>query len=139
MRGILERYTRNLVRRGIREGLLGGNGVWLALGATAWLVRWLSKTPAPGVVTEQLRLGESITVTSVPPPPFGRNARKLPKQDRKAAKLAHAQIRAERKRAQPREPAVSAISALALGGDSGKSKGKGKSKSKRRQSARDEA
>ncbi|HKH88770.1 MAG TPA: hypothetical protein VKA05_08095 [Acidimicrobiales bacterium] len=135
MKGILERLTRNLVRRGIRDGLLGGNGIWLALGATAWLVRWLGKKPAPRVVTEQLRLGESLTVTSVPPPPFGRKARKLDKADRKAAKLAWAQIRAERKRAPAREPA-SAASRSSSGRQKGGSNGKGKT---RKRAARSEA
>lgn len=120
MRGILERVTRNLVRRGIRDGLLGGNGIWLALGVSAWLIRWLSKSPAQRVVTERLRVGESITVTSVPPPAFGRKARKLAEADRQAAALARRQIRAERKRAHVREPAARAAAS------SGRSKGKGK-------------
>jgi hypothetical protein len=91
--------ARNLVRRGIRDGLLGGNGIWLALGAAAWLVRWLSRTPAQRVVTETIRVGETITVTSVPAPPYGRAARKLAKADRKLAKADRRQVRHERDRA----------------------------------------
>lgn len=102
MRSLFERLARNLVRRGIRDGLLGGNGIWLALGAAAWLVRWLSRTPAKRVVTEVIRVGETITVTSVPAPPYGRKARKLPTGDRKAAELARRQVKAERKRAPER-------------------------------------
>jgi hypothetical protein len=93
--------ARNLVRRGIRDGLLGGNGIWLALGATAWLVRWLSHVPGQRVVTEEIRVGETITVTSVPAPPYGRAARKLTKVDRRQAELARRQVRRERNRAAP--------------------------------------
>jgi hypothetical protein len=96
---LLERATRDLVRRGIRDGLLGGNGIWLALGAVAWLARWLSRSPAPGVVREQIRVGETITVTSVAPPAFGRRARKLAKAERTEAAAARRQVRSERKNA----------------------------------------
>jgi len=99
VRRLLERLTGGLVRRGIREGLLGGNGIWFAAGAVAWLVRWLSRPPGERVVREQIRVGETITVTSVPAPAFGRKARKLAKADRKAARGARAQVRSERKAA----------------------------------------
>lgn len=84
------------MRRGVRDGLFGGNGLWLAAGAAAWLVRWLARSREPGIVREQIRVGETITVTSVAPPPFGRRARQLAKADRKAAKSARKQIRRER-------------------------------------------
>jgi hypothetical protein len=80
---LIERITRKLVRRGIRDGLLAGNGIWVAVGAVAWLVRFLRRRPAPGVVTERIKPGESILVTSVPAPPFGRRARKLRRAERK--------------------------------------------------------
>jgi hypothetical protein len=96
---LIERVTRGLVRRGIRDGLLGGNGIWLALGAVSWLVRWLSRVPSQRVVREQIRVGETITITSVPAPPFGRKARKLAKRERKLAKAARRQVRGERKAA----------------------------------------
>jgi hypothetical protein len=101
VRPLVERVARNLIRRGIRDGLLGGNGIWLGIGAAAWLVRWLSRTPAQRVVTETIRVGETITVTSVPPPPYGRSARRLTKADRQEAELARRQVRRERSRAAP--------------------------------------
>jgi hypothetical protein len=96
VRRFLERVTREAVRRGIRDGLLAGNGIWVAVGAFAWLLRWLARSHEQQVVREQIRLGETITVTSVAPPPFGRRARKLAKAERKAAKAARTQIRRER-------------------------------------------
>jgi hypothetical protein len=115
VRSLLERLARNLVRRGIRDGLLGGNGIWLALGASAWLVRWLSRSPAQRVLTESIRVGETITITSVPAPPYGRNARKLAKADRADAELIRRQVRLERKRAPERVTAAPADSAPAEG------------------------
>lgn len=99
MKRLLERLTRDLVRRGIHDGLLGGNGIWLALGAVAWLARWLSRSPSPTVVREQIRVGETITVTSVAAPAFGRRARKLANAERTAAASARRQVRSERKNA----------------------------------------
>ncbi len=108
MRRLLERAARDLVRRGIRDGLLGGNGIWLALGAVAWLLRWLSRTPTQHVVRETIRVGETITITSQPAPPFGRKARKLAKTEKEAAKAARRQVTAERKHApELRAPAES--------------------------------
>jgi hypothetical protein len=110
VRALFERLARNLVRRGIRDGLLGGNGIWLALGAGAWLVRWLLRSPAERVVTESIRVGETITISSVPAPPYGREARKLTKADRAAAEQARRQVRLERKRAPERVTATSSDS-----------------------------
>ncbi|MHB1508495.1 MAG: hypothetical protein ACYCST_00510 [Acidimicrobiales bacterium] len=99
MRRLLQRVTRDLVRRGVRDGLLGGNGVWLAVGAAAWLVRFLARTPEQRVVRERIRVGETITVTSTPAPPFGRRARTLERADRAKARRTRREVRAERKRA----------------------------------------
>lgn len=70
------------MRRGVRDGLLGGSGVWIAVGAVAWLLRWLSRAPPQRVVREKIRLGETITVTSAPAPALGRKARKLAGKER---------------------------------------------------------
>ena len=101
MSSIYERLTRSLVRKGVREGLLGGNGRWLAVGAIAWLVRFLRSKPRPRVVTERLKLGESILVTHVAAPPFGRRARRLGRAERDMARAERRQIKAERKKAKP--------------------------------------
>lgn len=100
-----DRVTRNLVRKGFREGLLAGNGRWLAIGAVTWLVRQLRAKPRPRVVTERLKLGESIVVTHLPAPAFGRRARKLSKAEQAAAAAERRQVKAERKRARPLEGA----------------------------------
>ncbi len=99
MATLFERTTRTLVRRGIRDGVLKGNGRWLSAGAVAWLLRLLFRRPERRVVVERLRLGESVVVTHRAPPPFGRKARKLDKQARGQAKAERKQIRTERKKA----------------------------------------
>jgi hypothetical protein len=85
VRRYLDRWTRELVRRGLRSGLIEGSNLWLAIGAIAWLLRFLSRRQAPKVSVESLRLGESIVVSHVPAPPRTRRARK--KALRKAEKL----------------------------------------------------
>lgn len=76
MKGLTDRVTRAAVRRGLKEGLLAGDGKWLALGAVAWLVRFLSKRQEPKTVVEELRVGESLTVTNLGPPLKRRAARR---------------------------------------------------------------
>lgn len=109
MASLFERTTRTLVRRGIRDGLIGGNGRWLAVGAAAWLVRLLRRKPDRSVVVEKLRMGESIVVTHRPAPPFGRKARKLDRKTRAQARAERKEIRSERKKAKvvPRRAAGS--------------------------------
>lgn len=75
MNAFIDRITRTAVRRGLRDGLLAGDGKWLAIGAVAWLVRFLRKTRAPEVVVERLKVGETIVVTNIGPQK-GRRARK---------------------------------------------------------------
>lgn len=100
MRNWFERLTAALVRRGVRQGVLGGNGTWLAIGAVAWLARFLARRPERRVVVEELALGETIVVTNVAPPPTGRRRRKLEATARRAAREETKQVRRERKHAQ---------------------------------------
>ena len=100
--GLIERWLKTLIRRGIREGLLAGNGMWVAVGALAWLVRFLRQKPGETLIVERIRPGETLTITSVPPPPTGRQLRKLPRPERKQAKATRDDIALERKRATPR-------------------------------------
>jgi hypothetical protein len=72
---LIDRLTRAAVRRGIRQGLLAGDGKWLAAGAVAWLVRFLMKKHEPAVVVEELKPGETLLVTNIGPQ-TGRKARK---------------------------------------------------------------
>jgi hypothetical protein len=93
VRRYLDRWTRQLVRRGFRSGLIEGSNLWLSIGAIAWLLRFLSRKQAPKVSVESLRLGESIVVSHVPAPPRTRRARK--KALRQADKLERRQDKVE--------------------------------------------
>jgi hypothetical protein len=92
----LDRWARQLIRRGIRSGLIEGSNLWLSIGAIAWLLRFLARRPSPMVSVEQLRLGESVVVSHVPAPARSRRARR--KAASKAAKLEQARARAQAKR-----------------------------------------
>lgn len=114
MRSYLDRWTRQLVRRGVRSGLIEGSNTWLSIGAVAWLVRFLSRRPPLQVSVERLRLGESLIVTHVPAPPRSRRQRR--KAARTAAKLEARQAEQQAKREASRRYArarVKAADALA--------------------------
>ncbi len=96
VRRFLDRWARQLVRRGIRAGLIEGSNLWLSIGALAWLFRFLSKHQAPEVSTESLRLGESVIVSHVPAPPRTRRARI--KAARKTDKAERREAKAQKKR-----------------------------------------
>lgn len=76
MLALLDRISRRVVRRGLRQGLLEGSSLWLVAGVLAWLFRLLSTPEAPRVVRERIALGESIVVTHVPAPSSRRRARR---------------------------------------------------------------
>ncbi|MGH9303565.1 MAG: hypothetical protein ACRDZ5_04025 [Acidimicrobiales bacterium] len=101
----MDRILRSLVRRGVREALRGGSGPWLAVGAGAFIVRFLRKAPKQKVIVEELAAGQRISVTHVPPPPFGRAARKLARPERILAREARTEIERERAGAEPRPEA----------------------------------
>jgi hypothetical protein len=54
------------MRRGLRRGLVEGSVAWLAVGAAAWVVRYVTRPEPPLVARENLRLGESVLVTHLP-------------------------------------------------------------------------
>ena len=115
MRNYLDRWTRRLVRRGLRAGLIEGSNTWLSIGAIAWLVRFLSRRPPPQVNVERLRLGESILVTHVAAPPRSRRQRR--KAARNAARLEERQAKDRAKREASRRyvrSLVKAADALAV-------------------------
>ncbi len=87
-RGLVDRLTRAAVRRGLRDGLMAGDGRWLAAGAFAWLVRFLMKRHEPEVVTERLRPGESLLVTNLGRPPRRRKSRREWERARQAEPVA---------------------------------------------------
>ncbi len=84
---LIDRFTRAAVRKGIRQGLLAGDGKWLAAGAVAWLVRFLMKKNEPAVVLEQLKVGETIVVANIGPQ-HGRAARRARRRGIAAAEAA---------------------------------------------------
>jgi len=74
MFGLIDSVARRLVRRGLRQGVLEGNALWLVIAAVAWLVRLLLRPDKEQVIRERLRVGESITVVHQPAP--GRTTRR---------------------------------------------------------------
>jgi hypothetical protein len=93
----LDRWARQLVRRGIRAGLIEGSNIWLSIGAIAWLFRFLAKRPPVSVRVERLRLGESLVVSHVPAQPRTRRERR--KAARAGAKLEARTAKLEQRRA----------------------------------------
>lgn len=68
VRKLLDPLARRLLSRGLRQGLLEGSSVWLAVAAVAALVRFLVRPEQPKIVREELRVGETIVVTHKPGP-----------------------------------------------------------------------
>jgi len=82
--GLVDSLARRLVRRGLRQGLLGGSTAWVAIGAAAWLARLMLRPEEPKVVRQDLRFGESIVVTHVAAPPTKRQRRRAARRGRPA-------------------------------------------------------
>ena len=82
MLAFVDRLSRRIVRRGIRQGLLEGSTLWLVAGVLAWLFRLLTTRESPRVVRERIAVGESIVVTHLPAPPGARQSRRA---ERRAA------------------------------------------------------
>jgi hypothetical protein len=95
VRSYLDRRVRQLIRRGLRAGLIEGSNVWLSIGAIAWLLRFLSRRDAALVSVQELRVGESVIVSHVPAPPSTKRGRK--KAARKAVALAERQAKLQAK------------------------------------------
>jgi hypothetical protein len=81
---LFDRVSRRLVRRGLRQGLLEGSSIWLAVAALAWLFRLLTSAERPQIVRQDLAVGESIVVTHRPPPPTRRQLRRARRRERRA-------------------------------------------------------
>jgi hypothetical protein len=59
-----------LRRRGIQEGLLGGNRRWLAIGGAAWALRavqWAMARPEQVIYRGTLERGETLVVQAQSP------------------------------------------------------------------------
>jgi hypothetical protein len=80
MFALLDRLTRQVMRRGLRQGLLEGSSIWLVAGALAWLLRLIATPEAPRVVREEIAVGESILVSHLPAPPTRRQRRRARRQ-----------------------------------------------------------
>jgi hypothetical protein len=67
------------VRGAIERKYPRSSSIWLVLsiaGAALRLFRWMARRPVDTLISEPLRAGESITITSVAPAPAPRRRRK---------------------------------------------------------------
>jgi len=74
--GLVDSLARRAARRGLRRALAEGSAAWLAVAVAAWIVRLLSRQDRPKVVRAEIRLGERLLVSHVPPPPTRRERRR---------------------------------------------------------------
>ena len=61
---MIDRLLQRLVSKSFRRGF-GGEPVWIAVGAAAWLVVRSRKRDRPVVWSGPLREGESLTLTNL--------------------------------------------------------------------------
>jgi hypothetical protein len=67
---LFDRLVRAGMRRGFKRGLVGGNQVWLAVGAVALGARLLRRMAAPGkgvTVIERLSPGQALIIRHLQP------------------------------------------------------------------------
>lgn len=72
----MDRLLRNLVRRGVRQGLLGGSTGWLVFGAAAFLLRLARRPGRASVYRHKLRVGERLEIVHLPAPATRRQRRR---------------------------------------------------------------
>ena len=85
--------------RALNRGLLGGNRVWVGVGAVVWTIRlfqWLTRPETSVIYRDRLSSGQAIEIRHIPPGPSRRQRKRLAKQ---TAKVARADRRAERRAA----------------------------------------
>ena len=66
----LSLWLAKLRERGLRDGFLGGNRAWMAVGLVTWTMRlvYIASRHRPEVVyAARLKKGESITIVEHPP------------------------------------------------------------------------
>ena len=80
MLGLVDSLARRVARRGVRRGLAEGNAAFLALGAAVFGLRWLLRPQQAAVTREDLRVGETLLVRHLPPPPTPRRRRQAERQ-----------------------------------------------------------
>ena len=90
MAGLVDSLVRRAVRKGLRQGLAQGSAGWVALGAAAWLLRFVLRPEPAKVTREDLRLGETLVVRHLPAPPTRRERRKAERRAGRAVLAARA-------------------------------------------------
>lgn len=83
MLGFVDAAAMRVVWRYLRQGLTGDRR-YLVLGMAALLVHLALKPEKPRLATEELRLGETLIVRHVPPPPTRRQRRKAARAEARA-------------------------------------------------------
>lgn len=67
MNSLAKSLVRRIVRTGVRRGLVEGSFPWLFVGVFTWAARALLKPKVPVVRHEQLKPGETLVISNVPP------------------------------------------------------------------------
>jgi hypothetical protein len=75
LRGGRERWSA-LWALALRRGVLGGDEHWLAIWALGLLIKVITRKHPRRVVTQRIKLGETLVVRQLPAPPSRRAARR---------------------------------------------------------------